>query len=212
MASAVAELEGQDRHLRHFFFEGIGGFVGRAVIFDQRFAEFFRGLEQTSSSSRWSKKLRLSIVSDVEWIAHRYDETSFAKCDRDHFDGAASSARICFDNRRGITIETNRLRPKSRGPSERETSEKTSANGATFGRDRTTFVLSRVSSRSAGRWRAQTMRNMGRIAFVVDGDPAGDYQTDPRRRCAPFQSDPGRIWRNWSVVALSDPLDIDTIR
>ena len=41
-ASPSSRSRDRDRHLRRSFPEDVGGFIGRAVIFDQRFANFFR--------------------------------------------------------------------------------------------------------------------------------------------------------------------------
>jgi hypothetical protein len=76
-----------------FFLQDVGCFIGRSVVFDQRFANFW-GLVHTSSNSRCRRKLEAVDRIDVEWITDRHYQAGLAESDRDHLKRRAFSPRI----------------------------------------------------------------------------------------------------------------------
>src|SRR2546430_17192570 len=76
--SAVAELKTKIDIFANFFFEGIGGFIGRAVIFDQRFPNFF-GACANQFELAFGQKAQAIDRGDFEWVAYSYEQTWFSQ-------------------------------------------------------------------------------------------------------------------------------------
>src|SRR6266581_4756971 len=64
--------------------QDVRGFVGRAIIFDQRLTDFLRaGANQFQRALEQETKTIDRI--DVEWIAYRHNQPGFTKSDWNHF-------------------------------------------------------------------------------------------------------------------------------
>src|SRR2546430_172329 len=75
------------------------GFFCCAVIFDQRFPNFFEACANQLELALEQKAQAIDRV-DVEWIAYGYDQTGFAKSDWNDFEPPRVFSADLFDNRR----------------------------------------------------------------------------------------------------------------
>src|SRR5437773_1002489 len=87
---AIANLEAEIDFITNLMLEDVGRFLGRAVVFDQGLADFFRR-RTNQFEVALEKKIEAVDGIDVERIADGQDQTTFSKGHRNDFE----AARIC---------------------------------------------------------------------------------------------------------------------
>ena len=77
--------------------QDVRGFVGRAIIFDQRFTDF---LWARANEFQLTLEQKIETINriDVEWIAYRHNQSGFTKSDWNHFKTARFLASDLIDD------------------------------------------------------------------------------------------------------------------
>jgi len=97
--STLGQLETEIDFLADFFLQDIGGFVGRAVVFDQAFANLV-WTRANQLDLALEKKAQTIDRIDVERIANGDDQSRFAKADWNNSEPAGVLGPNLFDDLR----------------------------------------------------------------------------------------------------------------
>ena len=84
---AIAKLQTEIDVFSNFFLNDVRCFVGRSVVFDQRFANF-PGARANQFQLALQEKTQAVHRVDVERVAHCDHQPGLAESDRDHFEAA----------------------------------------------------------------------------------------------------------------------------
>ena len=96
---AVADFQAKIDIFAEALLKNVRGFVGSAVIFDKRFANFFRAGANQFEFALQQKAQAVDCV-DVERIAYGHDQTGFTERDGDDFETTSILGANLFDNGR----------------------------------------------------------------------------------------------------------------